>query len=133
IRMIRAHLAGQVGKGDRTVLVFTSARGEAPASEVVANLGVLMAQSGIRTLIIDADLRDPAQHGLLDVPNDAGLSALAVSEGTPVPARTRVQGLSLLTAGPEADNPSELISSARFAGLVKSARAEADVVLIDAP
>lgn len=133
IRMLRAHLAGQIARGGRAVLVFTSPRGEAPASEVVGNLGVLMAQSGIRTLIIDADLREPGQHLLFGSSNDGGLSTLMRGDGAANPAKTRVQGLSVLPAGPETENPSELISSARFAELVKAARSEVDVVLIDAP
>lgn len=133
IRMLRAHLAGQIARGGRSVLVFTSPRGEAPASQVVGNLGVLMAQSGIRTLVIDADLREPVQHSLFDVSNEVGLSSLMNGKSDVSPGKTRVSGLAVLPAGPETQNPSELISSARFAELVKAARSEADVVLIDAP
>lgn len=133
VRMLRAHLAGPIARGERKVLVFTSTRGEAPASALVGNLGVLMAQSGIRTVIIDADIRAPEQHRLFGLKNDAGLSTLlggGNASGQPVPD---VPNLDVLTAGPEAENPSELVSSARFASLVRSARGEADVILIDAP
>ena len=133
IRMLRAHLAGQIARGGRSVLVFTSPRGEAPASQVVGNLGVLMAQSGIRTLIIDADLREPTQHVFFNSTNDGGLSGLRGGDNTIKPAETGLKGLVVIPAGPETENPSELVSSAHFSDLVKAARAEAEVVLIDAP
>lgn len=133
VRMLRSHLAAQVARGGRSALVFTSARGEAPVSDIVGNLGVLMAQSGIRTLIMDADLRDPQQHRLFGLQNEAGLSSLLAGDGTASPMATNVPNLRLLNAGAGAENPSELISSARFASLLQGVRAEADVVLIDTP
>lgn len=133
IRMVRAHLAGQVARGGRSVLVFTSTRGEAPVSEIVGNLGVLMAQSGIRTLIVDADIRSPRQHALFGLDNAQGLSAVLGGDESAVAADTTVPNLRVLPAGSEANNPSELIGSARFASLVQAARAEADVVLVDTP
>lgn len=133
VRMVRAHLAGQVARSGRAALVFTSARGEAPVSDVVGNLGVLMAQSGIRTLIVDTDLRDPRQHSLFGLQNTAGLSSLLGGDETALPVATTVPNLHVLTAGTGAENPSELIGSARFASLLQGARTEADVVLIDTP
>jgi capsular exopolysaccharide synthesis family protein len=133
VRMVRAHLAGQIARGGHNALVFTSPRGERTTSELVGNLGVLMAQSGIRTMILDTDLREPAQHTLFAAENETGLSSFLSGIDELVPAKTDVPNLQVLTAGPHADNPSEMISSARFAALVKAARDEAEVVLIDAP
>lgn len=133
VRMLRAHLAGHIARGGRSVLVFTSARGEAPTSDVVGNLGVLMGQSGIRTLIVDTDIRDPAQHRLFGLANESGMSSLLSGDESVQPAKTDVPNLRIVTAGPGVDNPSELMGSASFADLVKAARKEAEVVLIDAP
>lgn len=133
VRMLRAHLAGQIARGGRTALVFTSARDEAPVSEIVGNLGVLMAQSGIRTLIVDADVRAPQQHVLFGLDKGKGLSTLLGGDEAALPVGTSVPSLRVLTAGEDAENPSELIGSARFASLVQGARADADVVLIDMP
>lgn len=131
--MLRAHLASQIARGGRNVLVFTSTRGEAPTSRVAANLGVLMAQSGIRTLIVDADLRHPQQHKLFELANERGLSDLQEGAGPVQPSMTAVENLGVLPAGRNVENPSELLGSARFAELVRAARKEAEVVLIDAP
>lgn len=133
VRMLRAHLASQIARGGRNVLVFTSTRGEAPTSRVAANLGVLMAQSGIRTLIVDADLRHPQQHKLFELANERGLSDLQEGTGPVQPSMTAVENLGVLPAGRNVENPSELLGSARFAELVRAARKEAEVVLIDAP
>jgi polysaccharide biosynthesis transport protein len=133
IRMLRAHLAGQIARGGRNVLVFTSARGEAPVSQVVGNLGVLLAQSGIKTMIVDVDLRDPMQHRLFGLPSANGLGTLLSGDDSSVAVASGTENLEVTPAGEPTRNPSELIGSARFAEYVATARAEAGVVLIDSP
>jgi capsular exopolysaccharide synthesis family protein len=133
IRMLRAHLAGQIARSGRSVLVFASARGEAPTSQVVGNLGVLMAQSGIRTLIVDGDLRAPSQNRLFGLDNGTGLTSVLKGDDAVRSSATDIPDLVVLTSGPEVGNPSEVMGSAKFAALVKAARSEAEVVLVDAP
>jgi succinoglycan biosynthesis transport protein ExoP len=133
LRMLRAHLAGHIAQNDKFVVVFTSSKGEAPVSEVVGNLGVLMAQSGLRTLVIDAQVRQPAQNRLFRLENQTGLTTMLTEGGDFAPGRTEIQNLEVLTSGPALGNPSEAIGSARFAEVLRSAGAHADVVLVDAP
>jgi hypothetical protein len=78
---------------------------------VAANLGVVSAQLGWRTLLVDGDLHMPAQDALFGVPNEQGLSTLlqhpAVGRAAVQP--TAIEGLALLPAGPIPPNPSELL------------------------
>jgi hypothetical protein len=78
---------------------------------VAANLGVVSAQLGWRTLLVDGDLHMPAQDALFGVPNEQGLSTLlqhpAVGGAAVQP--TAIEGLALLPAGPIPPNPSELL------------------------
>lgn len=133
IRMLRAHLAGQIARGDRNVLVFTSARGEAPVSQVVGNLGVLMAQSGFRTVVIDANLRELTHQGLFGLRSGNNRASERAEGGSGPGGPSGIENLSIFPVGDGMQNPSEFIGSARFGDLVREARKSADVVLIDTP
>ncbi len=104
-------------------------------SWLTANLGVLFSQLGLRTLLIDADLRRPRLHRLFGRPDRVGLSAILAGRAdvdviAPVPA---VPGLFLLPAGVVPPNPQELLARDRLARLLSSLRSSYDVVLADTP
>ncbi len=100
-----------------------------------SNLAVALAQSGKRVLLIDADLRRPTAHRLLRLPADVGLTNVLQgdSDWMPLVRATVIDNLSVLPAGPSPANPAELLSSARFARMLKDARDEYDLVLVDSP
>lgn len=104
-------------------------------SWLLANLAVLFSQLGERTLLIDADLRQPRQHQLFGLEGKAGLSGyLAGHDGSE--AIVRIAGLanlSLLAAGAVPPNPQELLARPAFAQLLEQQRRQFDVVLIDTP
>jgi chain length determinant protein tyrosine kinase EpsG len=104
-------------------------------SWLVANLAVVFSQLGERTLIIDADMRNPRQHLLFGVNNQMGLSAALSGRGGPdivsrVPA---LVDLSILPAGAVPPNPQELLGRPAFSGMLKELAADFDVILIDTP
>jgi len=117
----------------RTVLaVVSSDRGDG-RSYATANLGVVLSQLGMRTLIIDADLRQPRQHRIFNVANRLGLAAVLADRADhtvaiPVPGFSR---LSLLPAGPLPPNPQELLSRPSLPALLKAVQLKFDVVVID--
>src|SRR5262249_13114143 len=112
----------QLSSLDRPVrsLLVTSASSEEGKSTTLANLGVTFAQGGVRTLLVDCDLRRPALHTLFGVVNERGLtSMLLAEEGGPSPiVATPVEGLRLLPCGPPPPNPSEVLGSTRFQTLM---------------
>jgi non-specific protein-tyrosine kinase len=119
----------------RTLLV-TSAGPSEGKSTVAANLAVVMAQAGLKVVIIDADLRRPTMHKQFEQINRSGLtdmilrdpsqwSGLAISSGVP--------NLSLLLSGSLPPNPSELLGSKRMQQLIEHLHQAYDVVIIDAP
>ena len=119
----------------RNALVIASPGSSEGRSYVAANLAVVFAQLGARTLLLDADLRKPRQHAIFGVPPGAGLSTLLagrMDHGStyPVPGLNR---LSLLPAGPLPPNPQELISRPAFTSLLKDLQSLYDVVIIDTP
>jgi capsular exopolysaccharide synthesis family protein len=115
----------------KTVL-FTSAGPDAAAT-AAANVAVAAAQSHAQVVLIDGDLRRPTLHNVFGVSNNQGLTTLgAESPGEMVVHDTEIEGLRLVTSGPLAPNPSEVLSSPAVAQLVERLRADADLVLIGA-
>jgi protein-tyrosine kinase len=124
----------EAGEGGKSLVLTSAERGEG-RSLVAANLAVLFAQLGRRTLLIDADLRHPRQQELFQLNHRIGLSSVLAERADIeaiglVPA---IGGLSVLSAGPMPPNPQDLLSRPRFAELLEQARGLFDVVLIDSP
>ncbi|HSW16508.1 MAG TPA: chain length determinant protein tyrosine kinase EpsG [Ramlibacter sp.] len=104
-------------------------------SYITANLAVLFAQLGKRTLVVDADLRSPRQHRIFGVPGRIGLSAILAGRAGPdtVVDIKAVPGLSVLPAGAQPPNPQELLARAGFSKLLSSLRSTYEVILVDTP
>jgi chain length determinant protein tyrosine kinase EpsG len=100
-----------------------------------ANLAVVFAQMGIRTLLIDSNLRKPLLHNLFGISErEAGLSDLiagrALAEPIAIPA---LRSLWVLPAGTPAPNPQELLASKYYAECMEGLRSSFDVTLISTP
>ena len=118
----------------KALAILSAARAEG-RSFIAANLAVVFAQLGERTLLIDADLRNPCQHRLFGLDNAVGLSAaLSGRAGPEVVQRVPLlPSLSVLPAGALPPNPQELLARPAFAALLKQMAAHLDVILIDTP
>lgn len=115
-------------------LLITAPETGAGKSLVVANLAVVFAQAERRVVVVDADLRAPAQHTLFGLDNDKGLSTVLAGESDAAALqRTSIPGLSVVTSGPLPGNPSDLVYSSRMSQALSSIAANADIVLIDTP
>jgi chain length determinant protein tyrosine kinase EpsG len=104
-------------------------------SYVAANLAVLFAQLGERTLLIDADLRKPRQHLIFNVPDRVGLSSVLTGRAG-ADAAVAIPGLNnlmLLPAGAPPPNPLELLSRQSLPALLGEYGNDFDVILIDTP
>lgn len=99
------------------------------------HLGVVMAQSGQRTLLVDTDMRRARLHRILGTSNEHGVSRLIVGEDDIDAAvkSTEVPNLFLLSCGPIPPNPAELLQTERFANLVKRLTEKFDRVIFDSP
>jgi capsular exopolysaccharide synthesis family protein len=118
----------------KTMLVTSSGPQEGKSTTCI-NLGVAMAQSGNRVLLLDTDMRRPRLHRAFGVPNELGISSLVVGEGTLEAAvkSTEVPGLFVLPCGPLPPNPAELLHTQAFAELLKQAAGKFDRVILDSP
>lgn len=99
-----------------------------------ANLAISFAQMGKKTLIIDADMRNPSLNKLFGLHSKNGLSEIlaGLTDNISV-SKTDVDNLSILTAGKIPPNPTELLASDRMDKLLGFVREHYDCVFIDTP
>lgn len=138
------------GKGDvyrsvRTALLFS--KGEPPPKKVLVTSGIpgegktwtaihtalAFAQTGVRTLLIDADLRRSRCHEAFRLDNGIGLSEVLAGRCEPDDAIRFIedQNLFLLTAGSRVRNPAELLTCSRMSQLLAWLSKDYEHVLID--
>jgi polysaccharide biosynthesis transport protein len=118
----------------RTMLVTSSHKGEGKSTTAV-NLAIAMAMEGRRVILVDADLRRPSLHRLLDLPSAPGLTDVLLGSRKVADAlrSTDVAGLRVLTSGPIPPNPAELLNSGPMAAVIGELRGIADIVIFDTP
>ena len=120
------------------VLALVSPGAAEGRSFIAANLAVVFAQQGQRTLLIDADLRanpERNQQALFKLGKSAGLSGILAGRAS-IEATKLVPGLpglAVIPAGAVPPNPQELLGRAEFGQLLITASAQFDVILIDTP
>ena len=122
------------GESRCAIAVISPARKDGK-TYVAANLAVVLAQLGGRTLLVDADLRDPRQHLVFGLNDGAGLSRILLGRtGDSVLQQiTSVPNLYVLAAGAPPPNPLELLERPAFALLMREMAAKFDHVIIDTP
>ena len=133
-RTLRTNLLLSGGDAALRTLLVTSPSPNDDKSLAAANLAVTLAQSGRRTVLVDADLRHPQQGEIWRLLDGPGLSTMVLDGLDDAPlVDVGVPGLSVLPAGPLAPNPADLLDSARMVEVIHALAGAADVVLFDAP
>lgn len=136
IRLLRTNLEFATAGKRFSTLTVTSAASAEGKSTVSANLAVVLAQAGLATVLIDADLRRPSQHIIFGIPNDDGLTRLLTQpdkDWRTTGRRVAVPNLTLIPSGPLPPNPSDLLSIDRFGELLWEIAQDVDMVIIDSP
>ncbi len=140
LRAVRSQLMLRWFNGDamhKVLAVVSPGTGEG-RSFIAANLSIVFAQQGERTLLIDADLRakaDSGQHSLFRLGRGPGLSSILADRAGLECAQLvpGLPGLAVLPAGAVPPNPQELLGRPSFGQLLLTASAQFDVILIDTP
>lgn len=135
VRAVRSQIAMRWNKPDapRQAMAIISPDSGDGKTYFAANLAVSLAQLGGRTLVVDADLRNPRQHEVFRVSNAVGLSTLLSgrAEHQVIQAVDGVAGLFVLPCGPIPPNPLELVERPAFGLLMRELVAKFDHVVID--
>lgn len=123
------------GRGHQVIQITSPTPGDGKTS-TAANLAISLAQAGKRVILIDCDFRKPRVHKLfgLDSP-EIGLSSVVAGVGE---LRQEILpsgqiNLDLLLCGPRPGNPSELLTSPAFHGVIEELRTQYDFVIVDTP
>ena len=139
-RSIRSNIHFMAVDRPITTLLVTSATPGEGKSITVANLGVVMAQAGLKTVLVDADLRRPTQHEIFQIPSNlmvlGGLTELLCTpeaEAHTYLRKTGVENLALVTSGALPPNPAELLGSQRMGQVLAKLAKLADVLILDSP
>ncbi|MHC5247721.1 CpsD/CapB family tyrosine-protein kinase [Enterococcus sp. HY326] len=135
-RTIRTNIqfSSSADKRIKTIVITSSGPGEGK-STTSANLAVVFANSGQRTLLVDADMRKPTVHKSFGLTNNRGLSTILSTEtqvGDVVNA-THVPNLFVVTSGIKPPNPSELLGSVRFDVVMDELSRLYDIIIFDMP
>lgn len=128
-------LAGQLAEywfiGARRVLPLVGVRAGGRAAALLCELAASLAARGLRTLLIDADLRSPRLHARFGVPRGKGLADYLELRG--LDTVSLGEHLALVTAGTARDDPLELLSRARLRRLLAAMAARFDALLVGTP
>jgi capsular exopolysaccharide synthesis family protein len=135
-RMIRSSIQFvSINRQVKSILITSSLPGEGK-SLIAANLGIVMAQGGLKTIIVDADLRQPVLHQIFEVSNEEGLADLLLSPEVAIKnylRETEIRNLQILTSGSIPPEASDLLGSKGMEQLIESLNEIADVVIYDSP
>lgn len=135
-RTIRTAIHFGTAQSAAKVLLITSPTPGDGKSTTASNLAIAFAQSGSRTILIDADCRKPVQHTQWGVEEDAtGLSSVLIGDcrASDAIVGTDVPKLELLPCGQLPPHPAELLNSADFVELLRELGETYDRVVIDSP
>jgi succinoglycan biosynthesis transport protein ExoP len=115
----------------KTIALSSAGRAEGKTF-VCANLGVVLAQAGKSTLVMDCDLRQPSMHKVFGVHNSFGVvDFVAGQRSWQEILHQPLEGLQVITAGTLPPDPVSLLSSQQFIELLTHVSKEFDYVLLD--
>jgi capsular exopolysaccharide synthesis family protein len=132
-RTVRTNFQFFAEGGKRQVLLITSTSSGEGKTFCSINLATVFALNGHRTVLLEFDLRRPKVHQEFDSSNLIGITSFlidkAIIEDIIVP--THIENLDIISAGPAAPNPAELINSERTGELIDKLKEMYDYIIID--
>ena len=135
-RALRTQLMIRVfGQGARSLALLGPEAGVG-CTFVAANLSVALAQSGLSTILVEANMRDPRLSAMFGLKHGGkGLSS-NLAFNTSIEAAvydSQIPGLTILPSGPTPPNPQELLNGRAFSDLVAELQREYDAIIFDTP
>ncbi|MFM0073999.1 polysaccharide biosynthesis tyrosine autokinase [Paraburkholderia sediminicola] len=135
VRSLRTSLQFAMLNSTNNIVVVTGPSPGVGKSFIGSNLAAVLATSGKRVLLVDADMRRGHLHQFFGTPREDGLSELILGTHTVEQATRRqvLKNLDLITTGTVPPNPAELLLADRFAKLLQQLASSYDIVLVDTP
>lgn len=135
LRSMRTAIHFALSNAKNNIIMISGPAPEVGKSFISTNLAVILAQSNKSVLVIDADLRRGYLHKYFNKDNQKGLSGYlnGQQELNSIIQATDVPGLSVITRGKSPANPSEILSTKKFAEMLETLSKQFDHILIDTP
>ena len=132
-RQVRSGLRFAAASHETRMLAITSSRPAEGKTWTAANLAFVLAETGKRVLLIDADLRKPKVADAFGIIGSVGLTTVLIDA---IPLTSAVQPwprstLEILPAGAVPPNPAELLASERMKEILQQVADDYDLVVID--
>ncbi|MEW5829543.1 MAG: polysaccharide biosynthesis tyrosine autokinase [Chloroflexota bacterium] len=135
-RSLRSNLEFSGISHPLNVLLVTSAGPGEGKSTVAFNLAGIIAQTGKRVTLVDADLRRPTLHSFFDLTNRVGLTDVfrgRLKLGEVTHSLDEGRSVSIVTTGSLPPNPTELLASDKMDKVLAALKKSGDVVVLDSP
>lgn len=136
LRSLRVQLMlGSLAPTGNMLAIVSPSSGDG-RSYIAANLSVVFAQLGERTLLVDAHLQKPRLHEMFGMPNAPGLASALLSGGSgalKAAVIPRVKNLSLVSAGECPPNADDILARNTLIKICSVLKSHYDVVLFDTP
>lgn len=135
LRSMRTAIHFALSNAKNNIIMISGPAPEVGKSFISTNLAVILAQSNKSVLVIDADLRRGYLHKYFNKDNQKGLSGYLNGQQSleSTIQTTEVSGLSVITRGKSPANPSEILSTKKFAEMLETLSKQFDHILIDTP
>jgi len=134
-RSLKINLQFLATDKSKKVFVISSASASEGKSMTTSNLGISFARGGLKTLIIDCDLRKSVQHKNFGIDRKPGLTNYLYGEVEikEIIHEYDVENLSIISAGSSPNNPAGLLASDKMRNILDQLRPQFDFILIDSP
>ncbi|MSU33887.1 MAG: polysaccharide biosynthesis tyrosine autokinase [Pedosphaera sp.] len=135
-RTFRAAVSLSRNSDKLRVIAVTSTIPSEGKSLVASNFAIVTAQTGLRTVLIDSDLRRPSVHKAFQLQSPVGLSAYLgeeINDVSEIIHSTHVPNLDVVCCGATPSNPSELVGSRRMLQFLEEVAGRYDRVVVDCP
>lgn len=132
---VQTNLEFATAHGAPKSLAVTSTRPAEGKSTSAYALSLSLSRARRKVILVDGDMRSPSVNGLFGIKNEQGLSNfLTGSNNLPdLVLPTAIEGLSVMTAGPQPPNAAELLTGDRLRDLITELLKTFDHVVIDSP
>ncbi len=135
-RVLRTNLQFKMIERSIHTLMVTSSTPTEGKSITVSNLAAVIAQSGKKVILVDADMRRPTIHRIFEINNNMGLTSALLHPEMDISnfiCEDVLDNLSIMPSGELPPNPAELLNSQRMNEVIALLRQRAEIVIFDTP
>jgi capsular exopolysaccharide synthesis family protein len=135
-RVLRTNLQFKMIERSINTLMVTSSTPTEGKSVTVSNLAAVIAQSGKKVILVDADMRRPTIHRIFEINNNLGLTSALLHPEMDISnfiCEDVLDNLSIMPSGELPPNPAELLNSQRMNEVIALLRQRAEIVIFDTP